>query len=449
MAHRSSIVTLYTAIALFGLLAMYSRSVTMFGAPQLRRLSHPRSSRARLKLAQVVFRHGSRSPLNLYYWPHTKWDVCQPTYEGFDIDVVDSAGAKDPPPLIDKNASTLPGGCKMGQLTSTGYQQAKDLGAWLKHRYTQEFSLLPSSYQEGVIFSWTTSFTRTINTLRGVLSGLYPDAAMARTSITAVSAMPDKEIMYGINATCPRLGPMIEARRLQIEKWEANSKEVKKDAEAVRKALGFKKGEAVVWSQLHDTLAAMRVVKKKVKGLTEEIWATVVRRATYHESAIIAPCDHDMAICKTSLQLSLGRLADALLVNMAAAAKCAGPPLLPSKSSSSRKPCGVPPLMLYSGHDSTIIPLMAMLGHPLEVWPTYASHVVFELWQYTSQRNTVSHYVRVLYNGNHLQLRKSTALGSLIPYSEFVDKMKHFAVNEKQHQEMCARPQHSQHSQHG
>ncbi len=43
---------------------------------------------------------------------------------------------------------------------------------------------------------------------------------------------------------------------------------------------------------------------------------------------------------------------------------------------------GPPPkLFLYSGHDSSVTPLLAVLGQPATAWPPYTASVVFELWE--------------------------------------------------------------------
>ena len=38
-------------------------------------------------------------------------------------------------------------------------------------------------------------------------------------------------------------------------------------------------------------------------------------------------------------------------------------------------------LHLYSGHDSSLMPLLAALGHQVADWPPYLSNLVLELWQ--------------------------------------------------------------------
>jgi hypothetical protein len=59
-----------------------------------------------------------------------------------------------------------------------------------------------------------------------------------------------------------------------------------------------------------------------------------------------------------------------------------------------------PKFYLLSGHDSTIIPLLAALGVELDHWPQYLSNLVFELWQ----KPNGEHYVQVLYNKEPLNM---------------------------------------------
>ena len=56
-----------------------------------------------------------------------------------------------------------------------------------------------------------------------------------------------------------------------------------------------------------------------------------------------------------------------------------------------------PQLLLYSGHDTTIMPLLVLLGEDTLDWPPYCSNIVFELWE-TPGWLGKSHTVRVLYN---------------------------------------------------
>ena len=86
----------------------------------------------------------------------------------------------------------LPGGGLPGALTKTGLLQTFDLGAELRRRYVDEEAttpgvavrgqyLLPAHWSNGtsgqLVHARSTKTRRTVESLRGVLSGLYPRAA--------------------------------------------------------------------------------------------------------------------------------------------------------------------------------------------------------------------------------------------------------------------------------
>lgn len=56
--------------------------------------------------------------------------------------------------------------------------------------------------------------------------------------------------------------------------------------------------------------------------------------------------------------------------------------------------------VIYSGHDTTIMPYLAALGVWDGEWANYASIVTHELWQ----AENGDHYVRLAYNGKELIL---------------------------------------------
>ena len=63
-------------------------------------------------------------------------------------------------------------------------------------------------------------------------------------------------------------------------------------------------------------------------------------------------------------------------------------------------------LFLYSGHDTTLMPLLAALGVELSEWPAFASHLVLELWELDGQL-----YVNALYNGKQIEWRRGNEGG--------------------------------------
>merc|ERR1712196_57552 len=52
--------------------------------------------------------------------------------------------------------------------------------------------------------------------------------------------------------------------------------------------------------------------------------------------------------------------------------------------------------VIFSGHDSTIVPILCSLGIYENIWPPYASNIVFEIATYKRNRN--KYYIRTIYN---------------------------------------------------
>ncbi|GIL80607.1 hypothetical protein Vretifemale_9781 [Volvox reticuliferus] len=157
---------------------------------QLKLFQHPRPSRPRppgrwlevpagLSWPHVRCRHGARTPLSSRseMWRGQKWDVCGEAYQAAAVRLFSTAGVENPVSRHDQRqrAVVLDGGCRKGELTLLGQSQALDLGRWLRRSYVTSEGFLPHTYQDGVVEAHTTNFSRTIATLRGVLTGLYPD----------------------------------------------------------------------------------------------------------------------------------------------------------------------------------------------------------------------------------------------------------------------------------
>ncbi|KAJ8664797.1 hypothetical protein QAD02_006459 [Eretmocerus hayati] len=100
------------------------------------------SSRLKLKLISVVFRHGDRTPLKNEIYPN------------------------DP----NKDKGNFPEG--YGQLTIKGERRSFNLGRNLRERYNDH---LDSKFSQGDIDAISTNVNRTKKTLELLLEGLYPD----------------------------------------------------------------------------------------------------------------------------------------------------------------------------------------------------------------------------------------------------------------------------------
>ena len=65
-----------------------------------------------------------------------------------------------------------------------------------------------------------------------------------------------------------------------------------------------------------------------------------------------------------------------------------------------------PRLHLFSGHDTTLVPLLKGIGAWNDVWPPYSSDLAFELYEDSSG----DHLVKIVYNGQVVFNFRSTEL---------------------------------------
>eukprot|EP00026_Physarum_polycephalum_P006185 Phypoly_transcript_06226.p1 GENE.Phypoly_transcript_06226~~Phypoly_transcript_06226.p1 ORF type:complete len:140 (+),score=10.98 Phypoly_transcript_06226:1323-1742(+) len=86
----------------------------------------------------------------------------------------------------------------------------------------------------------------------------------------------------------------------------------------------------------------------------------------------------------------------------------------------------MPKYLVFSGHDTTVGPLLAAINAYDGQWPPYASHIELELWN-----NAGDYYIQLKYQGEPIVLSScSTALCPLDQFLTHVDPV--VSINYKQ-----------------
>lgn len=128
-----------------------------------------------LKLVQVVFRHGARTPLaHLEYLPTVDYhdDLLNHddhTYVPYSTKTLDGTAA-DIKQSIFRHKDKLYGQGKHGELTGKGAEQMYQLGCQLRKRYISELKYLPATFTDD-IFVRSTSVKRAVESARCTLAG--------------------------------------------------------------------------------------------------------------------------------------------------------------------------------------------------------------------------------------------------------------------------------------
>ena len=135
----------------------------------------------------------------------------------------------------------------------------------------------------------------------------------------------------------------------------------------------------------------MTVIKSHGKalpdGMTDDLLMEINKEASKRMIALVAP-GVELSHREDLLKLSMGRMFDSVVQRMR---QCA-------EGESKHQ------MYMYSGHDTTVMPLLATLGQDVSTWPPYVSNVIFELWESQTTDGKKQDYVKVLVNGKEVEL---------------------------------------------
>ena len=289
-----------------------------------------------------------------------------------------------------------------GELTPLGHAQARELGGWLRQRYGPggEHPLVGGVFNDCEVSARTTNVERTFQTCAGVLAGLFPSTsdgevagAAAPSTVEVETVDGAKEWLYPNSACCPRLAELLKSRRAALK--NAKSARLAALEGRVLAALGPDlapaEGEGLDFIALFDACTSRLSHGLGLPGqLTEDLLREVEAEAARVMAHLVAPTDlftspGDTTSSEEVLRLTAGRHLHELVGHMEDAAAMKG-------NSPAR-------LRLYSAHDTSLMPLLAALGHLKPgTWPPYTSFLVFELARAPSEQGG-GHFVRCLYNG--------------------------------------------------
>uniref|UniRef100_A0A8C0SZQ8 acid phosphatase n=2 Tax=Canis lupus familiaris TaxID=9615 RepID=A0A8C0SZQ8_CANLF len=213
-------------------------------------------SQLELKMVQVVFRHGARSPLKpLPQKQQAEWNLQLlevPPHTQFDYTITNLAGGPKPHSPFDSQyrETKLKGGMFAGQLTNVGMQQMFALGERLRKNYVEDIPFLSPTFNPLEVFVRSTNIYRNLESTRCLLAGLFQCQKEGPIIIHTDEA--SSEVLYPNYQNCWNLQERTRGRR----KAASLQPGISEDLQKVKEGMGITSNDGVDFFSLLDNVAA-------------------------------------------------------------------------------------------------------------------------------------------------------------------------------------------------
>jgi len=303
--------------------------------------------------------------------------------------------------VYDAGENYLGGSCQVGGLLDQGYHQEMENGRHLRNAYLGPEGLF-DTYDLADVPAGKTYF-QSDDEQRTLMSGqVLVDSMFNATNNLIVDwhTMDFKadQMMAPKEEECPVLSTYRDDA-LQSDKYQQynSSTEVVQLQAEVEKVFG---STADLQGSLHDCVLANLCADKDLpEGVTQELIERIIDYRERTEAAVFS--HQDSIYSKTGIQQLIKRMKERIKQAIEQEDYLA--------------------LAIYSGHDTTIMPLLAALGLWDEKWAPYASMVTLELYQENSSPENF--YTRIIYNGKELRHKDCADQDALCPLSVLLTSM--------------------------
>lgn len=367
-----------------------------------------------LKMVQVVFRHGARSPLKpLPLEEQVEWSpklLEIPPQTRFDYRVTNLAGGPKPHSPYDSeyHKTTLKGGMFAGQLTKVGMQQMFALGERLRKNYVEDIPFLSPVFNPQEVFVRSTNMFRNLESTRCLLAGLFQHQ---KGPVIIQTDEASSEVLYPNYQNCWSLREKTRGRK----KAAILQPGISEDLEKVKAGVGINSSDEVDFFVLLDNVAAEQVHSLLSCPALKRFAQMIEQRAV--ETALYTLQQED----REGIQMAVGPFLHLLEGNLLKAADPTTP------SSKTRK------LYLYATHDVTLMPILMALGIFDHKWPPFAADLTMELYQHQESKEW---FVQLYYHGEEQVPRGCP--DKLCPLDKFLSTMSLYAVSPEKYRTLCS-----------
>ncbi|KAI8644322.1 histidine phosphatase superfamily [Parasitella parasitica] len=358
-----------------------------------------------LRLLQIVHRHGERSPVRRRLegiFPAV-WNLCDANtsmfatiarFENENLQGLTSVRTERMVETQKTESLSVPiksGACYYGQLTNLGRYRMTSLGERIREMYINKLHFLPDVYNEEAIYLRSSDYIRTQESVQQLVAGgLYPEGKRPEDFTLKLRIRDPRDDIMFPNPHCYRL------RLLSKEFNKTVSLMMQDKFKSLSKRLSNYVSDVSLDSHpsangVLDTLVAAKAHGLKLPsdiddGVLRDLEDVVVKEWFYGHTA-----------SAEVRRLGLGRLMGVIRDRMSLREKGGADDDEKLK------------LAIYSGHDTTVAPLLIILDAFNNRWPPFGSVILFELFK---QKESDQHFVRVKYNQDTLELPGCQAKGS-------------------------------------
>jgi len=344
-----------------------------------------------LEFVQVITRHGDRTTLTQLPGDHHVWQCNLSTYMA---PVSDQSPFASLGRIFRKNylpgVELTPGNCYAGELTTRGFEQHMTYGQNLRQLYVNTYNFLPQTIDYNQMGIRSTDVPRTLASAQGNSVGLYPpQSPTAQIPVVDVWTMDQTyENMVPNSVLCPRSGQLLDQVNSEPE-YLSYMKSLLPLQQKLSQVLGIPLAVLPDWPELFDAFQVMTCYNQSYPGLDDDTIEQIFAAANWQWNYQLN--NSELAISQ------LGSFAAELVNNIQAFIKGDD----------------MPKYLVFSGHDTTVGPLLASLNAYDGQWPPYASHIELELWS-----DAGKYYVQLKYQGEAIVL--SSCSTALCPLAQFM-----------------------------
>ena len=296
------------------------------------------------------------------------------------------------------------------QLTQVGSEQLTQVGAQLRKRYIDSGLLLsPETKLDSAassVYLRSTNICRTLQSLRSLLVGFFGTyEKIPHDKLPVINTVPKlKEVLFPQgDGPCK---PFSDRRQELMSKTPMTSLPGYLELEnRMKSILGYT--DKVNWLTVKEILTCHAVHDiDYIKTITKEDEEAVTRLTGWLWGLLY----NDDVLNK----LAIGRFLNELLSQI---------------DGDDKK------MYIYSGHDSTLVPVLCVLGIYDNIWPPYSSFLTIEI---ARSKTTNDRFVKATYNDRDAIMTAIEDNDSLwCPYEKFINRLKSMSLTYEQYQQIC------------